>query len=99
MGIAPAEFVHPFFLPPDYLGMNDMVQLLNAIAGLPGWNFESQRGQALAIDLAIRLEYAAAEMAYHFAVNRQAGLHQLMGEAVGLQQMRSECNQHLPDSG
>ena len=79
--------------------MHDAVQFLNARCGGCGRGValrsgrrrtERSFGQLATVHAEVGIENAAAEMAHHFVVNRLAGQHELVGNAVGLHEARAQ---------
>ena len=58
---------------------------------------ESSLCQLRPVHAAVGIRDRATEMAYYFVVDGLSGEHELVGNAVGLNQMRAERDQHLAD--
>ncbi len=97
--ISAANFLHPFLLPSNYSGMDNLIQLLNTGRLVFPRRTERRFGQAGAIDGAIRVENSTAEMLYYFLVDTFTRLHELVGNRIRLSQMGAERHKHFSHNG
>ena len=97
--IAPAHLLHPFVLPPNHGGMNNLVQFLYARGSRVHRRSESCFRQPGTIDAAVRIENSCAEMAHDFLIDRLTRLHEVVGDGVGLNQVGAQRNKHLAHHG
>src|SRR5579863_7327830 len=58
---------------------------------------ESKLCQLRPVHAAVAIQDRATEMAYYFVVDSLSGAHELMGDAISLNEMRAERDQHLAD--
>ena len=77
----------------NYGGMDNLVQFMDASWGTAG--SECGFGEARAVDGLVWIQYAAAEMTDDFLVDRAAGLHEVVGYDIGLDQLGSEFDKHF----
>jgi hypothetical protein len=91
------DFFHPLVLPSDDRGVNDSVQLgdsrRRAFCGSTECSFRQPR----TIHRSIGIENAGSEFPDDFLVRRLPGLHQLVRNLIGLDQLRTEGDEHLAD--
>ena len=91
MGIALADLLHPLLLPANYRRMHNLIQFLNSrrLAA------EGKFGQPGAVYAAIRFEDPGSEMPHDLFIDIFAGLHELMRDFVGLDDLRTQGRKHL----
>jgi hypothetical protein len=73
--------------------MDDLVKFMDASRGTAG--SECGFGEARAVDGLVWIQYSAPEMTDDFVVDRAAGLHEVVGHDVGLDQVGSEFDEHF----
>src|SRR6185437_4955483 len=97
--IAPPYVGHPFFLGGDYGRVHDAVEFFNAGGGTRASSWrgiaESGLGEFLAVNAAIGLQNLPPEVEDHLVVNRPPGLHQVVSDAVSLDQVGATGGEHL----
>ena len=93
----PISSIH-LILVRDDGGMDNLVEFLNPRSRAAG---RSKRGfrQPGTIDASVGIQNLAAEAADDFIIDRLAGLHERVRDGIGLDEMRSEFDEHLADSG
>jgi hypothetical protein len=74
--------------------MDNLVQLPNV-----GWLSKSRLRQTRPIDAAVWIQNTAPKVLHHFLVNGFAGLHELVRNGIGLNEVGPESDEHLTYTG
>jgi hypothetical protein len=60
---------------------------------------EGSFGEFRAVDGAVGIQDGAAEVAHDFFINRLAGLHEFVGNVIGMDEARATRHEHFADHG
>ena len=94
-----ADLFHPTVFAFDYRGMNYFVEFLNASRLSRAGIAEGGLREARAVDGSVWIENFAAKMANDLVVDGLSGLHEFVGDGIGLDQVRSSPHEHLAYDG
>jgi hypothetical protein len=101
MWIPSADFFHPLVLPAHHRGMHNAIEFLHARGRLaPARICRAKRnlGQTGAVHAEVGIQNLPSKMPHHFLVDRFTWTHELVSDAVRLDQMRTQRDEHLPDN-